>query len=64
MGVKSEARDAAPTDEPAAAPSVLIHGGRVLPAVTVDTCATRKASSAIAPAAAPSAPSWPTGATG
>jgi predicted NBD/HSP70 family sugar kinase len=37
MGVKSEARDAAPTDEPAAAPSVLIHGGRVLPAVTVDT---------------------------
>ena len=37
MGVKSEARDAAPIDEPAAAPSGLIHGGRVLPAVTVDT---------------------------
>ena len=37
MSAKTEAQDATLPEEPTAAPSVLIHGGRVLPAVTVDT---------------------------
>lgn len=37
MGAKTEARDAAPPNEQAAAPAGLSHGGRLLPAVTVDT---------------------------
>jgi len=37
MSATTKAKDTKLPDEPAAAPSVLVHGGRALPAVTVDT---------------------------
>jgi len=37
MSAKTKTQDVPLPEEPATAPSVLVHGGRVLPAVTVDT---------------------------
>jgi len=37
MSATTKTQDVPPPEEPATAPSVLVHGGRVLPAVTVDT---------------------------